>query len=310
MGKKDEKELLSREQVWDVLQFADGLWNGHPWLHGGGVYTPDILNQNLVNLNNDVETPTYKKVLQALGNAPEYEETLRSFSQYMEFFDVMYEKVANYKANILSFDLNPVCVNAKGSEFNSKDYKEDKARVNKFLFNFDYQHVFRDVVKNLLRSGVYYCWYRESAKKNGTQKYALQMLPQKYCKLTGYWESGLLFDVDLTFLLSGTVDIDLYSDAFGKYFSELFDPESARKYIPSNQLNKRDGSWAFWVQTSPDDGAWCFKADTSTFTTVPPLANLMRNTILDAEIQKLQYDKDFAGAYGILVGQMMMKKRF
>lgn len=308
MGKKDEKELLSREQVWDVLQFADGLWNGHPWLHGGGVYTPDILNQNLVNLNNDVETPTYKKVLQALGNAPEYEDTLRSFSQYMEFFDVMYEKVANYKANILSFDLNPVCVNAKGSEFNSNDYKEDKARVNKFLFNFDYQHAFRDVVKNLLRSGIYYCWYRETPKKNGTQKYALQMLPQKYCKLTGYWESGLLFDVDLTFLLSGTVDIDLYADAFGKYFNELFDPESARKYIPSNQLNKRDGSWAFWVQTSPDDGAWCFKADTSTFTTVPPLANLMRNTILDAEIQKLQYDKDFAGAYGILVGQMMMKK--
>jgi hypothetical protein len=34
----------------------------------------------------------------------------------------------------------------------------------------------------------------------------------------------------------------------------------------------------------------------------------MRNTVLDAEVQKLQYDKDFASAYGILVGQMMMKK--
>ena len=134
------------------------------------------------------------------------------------------------------------------------------------------------------------------------------MLPQKYCKLTGYFECGWLFDVDLSFLLSGTVDIDLYADAFGRYFGELFDPESTQKYIPSNQLNKRDGTWAFWVQTSPDDGAWCFKADTSTFATVPPLANLMRNTILDAEIQKLQYDKDFAGAYGLLVGQMMMKK--
>lgn len=309
MTKKNRgKPLISKNAVWDVMQFADALYKGYPWLYGGGVYTPDILNANLENLNNDIEVPTYDKMLKALSNAVGNEDTLRSFSEYMMYFDTLYEKIANYKANILSFDLNPVCINATGSDYKSKEYKEDKARVNKFLFNFDYQHIFRDVLKNVLRSGVYYCWYRETPKKNGVQKYALQMLPQKYCKITGYWENGLLFDVDLTFLLSGTVDIELYADAFGKYFDELFTPESSYKYIPSNQLDKRTGSWAFWVQTSPDDGAWCFKADTSTFATVPPLANLMRNTVLDAEIQKLQYDKDFASAYAILVGQMLMKK--
>ena len=309
MTKKNRgKPLISKNAVWDVMQFADALYKGYPWLYGGGVYTPDILNANLENLNNDIEVPTYDKMLKALSNAVGNEDTLRSFSEYMMYFDTLYEKIANYKANILSFDLNPVCINATGSDYKSKEYKEDKARMNKFLFNFDYQHIFRDVLKNVLRSGVYYCWYRESAKKNGVQKYALQMLPQKYCKITGYWENGLLFDVDLTFLLSGTVDIELYADAFGKYFDELFKPESSYRYVPSNQFDKRTGSWAFWVQTSPDDGAWCFKADTSTFATVPPLANLMRNTVLDAEIQKLQYDKDFASAYAILVGQMMMKK--
>lgn len=309
MGDKDEKkELLSREQVWSVLQFADALYKGTAWLYGGGVYTPEILNQNLANLDKDIQKPTYQKVLKALSNAPDNEEVLRSFSQYMEYFDTIYDKVLNYKADMLSFDLNIVCENASGSDYSSKEYKEDKARVNKFLFNFDYQHIFRDIVKQLLRNGVYYCWYRETPQKKGVQKYALQMLPQKYCKITGYWENGLLFDIDLTFLLSGMVDLGLYAPIFGEYFDELFDPTSYKKYIPSNQFNKRDGTWAFWVQTSPDKGAWCFKADTSTFSTVPPLAHLMRNTILDAEVQKLQYDKDFAGAYGILVGQMMMKK--
>lgn len=308
MDKNNKEKLLSRENVWDVLQFADSIYKGTPWLYGGGIYTPDILNANLENLNNDTQVPTYQKMIKALSNAVDNEDVLRSFSQYMEFFDTMYEKVANYKANMLSFDLNPVCENASGSDFGSTEFKEDKKRVNKFLFNFDYQHIFRDIVKNVLRSGVYYCWYRESAKKNGVQKYAVQMLPQQYCKITGYFESGLLFDIDLSFLLSGTVDLGLYAPIFGKYFDELFDPSSARKYVPSNRLGSRDGSWAFWVQTSPDEGAWCFKADTSTFATVPPLANLMRNTILDAEVQKLQYDKDFASAYGILVGEMMMKK--
>ena len=309
MGDKEKrKELLTREQAWSVLQFADALYKGNSWLYGGGVYTPDILNANLQNLNNDVEIPTYQKMIKALSNAVDNEDVLRSFSQYMSYFDTIYEKVLNYKADMLSFDLNPVCINAHGDDYDSKAYKEDKERVNKFLFNFDYQHIFRDVVKNLLRSGVYYCWYRETPKKNGSQKYGLQMLPQKYCKITGYWENGLLFDVDLTFLLSGMVDIGLYDEIFGEYFDDLFKNRTVNNYIPSNQFNNRNGTWSYWTQTSPEQGAWCFKSDTSTFATVPPLANLMRNTILDAEVQKLQYDKDFASAYGILVGQMMMKK--
>ena len=125
MGKKSEKELLSREQVWDVLQFSDALYKGYPFLYGGGVYTPDILNANLENLNNDIEIPTYQKMLKALSNAVDNEDVLRSYSQYMEYFDVIYEKVANYKANLLSFDLNPVCMNATGSNYSSKEYKED-----------------------------------------------------------------------------------------------------------------------------------------------------------------------------------------
>ena len=111
---KQGEPLISRENVWDVLQFADGLYKGYPWLYGGGVYTPEILNQNLENLNNDAQVPTYKKIIKALSNAVDNEDVLRSFSQYMEYFDTIYEKVANYKANILAFDLNPVCQNASG----------------------------------------------------------------------------------------------------------------------------------------------------------------------------------------------------
>ena len=121
--------LISREEAWSVLQFADALYKGYPWLYGGGGYTPDILNANLENLNNDAEIPTYKKVLKALSNAVDNEDTLRSFSQYMETFDVLYEKVANYKANLLSFDLKPVCQNATGKDFKSEAYKTDKAKV-------------------------------------------------------------------------------------------------------------------------------------------------------------------------------------
>ena len=176
--------------------------------------------------------------------------------------------------------------------------KEDKERVRKFLFNFDYKKYFPIVVKNLMMSGKYFCWFREGKKDSGgAQKYALQMLPQNRCKITGYSNLGALFDIDLSFLLSGTVDLGLYDDIFGKYYKEIFKEENLNKYIPSNSLNKRDGSWAYWVQTSPKDGAWCFLFDESNFAGVSPMAPFLKDTILGAEIQKLQYDKDIATAH-------------
>ena len=81
--------LISRDAVWDILQFSDALYNNRSWLYGGGVYTPEILNQNLENLNNDIEIPTHKKVVKALSNAVDNEDVLRSFSQYMEYFDTI-----------------------------------------------------------------------------------------------------------------------------------------------------------------------------------------------------------------------------
>ena len=308
---EDKEKLLTEEQVWDVVTFAQALNKDMKWLYGGGLYTPDTLNKSLLGLNNDAKVPTYAKVIKTLNNAVDNVDTINSFVQCMDKFDTIFNKVLNYKCNMLSFDLSYVCTNASGKDFKSKEYKEDEERIKKFLFNFDYKKYFTTVVKNLMTDGKYFCWFRESdsKKKNvGKQKYALQMLPQKRCKITGYSNLGALFDVDLSFLLSGTVDLGLYAPIFGKYYDDLFKDENIRKYIPSNPLNNRMGSWAYWKQTSPEDGAWCFLYDESNFAGISPMSPFLKDTILGAEIQKLQYDKDIATAHAILAGEIRMKK--
>lgn len=195
-------DLLTKEQVWDVLSFAEALYS-----QIGGVYTPDILNQNLLNLNNNVQVPTYTKIVKALQDMPNGADVLSSFSQYMEYFDSIYNKVATYKANMLAFDLQYACINATGVDYSDKEYIEDKARIHKFLNAFPYKNQFRNVVKNLLRSGIYYTWFRDNGvnfnKNKGNIKYTLQVMPQTYCKMTGYWNDSLpLFDFDMTYFLN------------------------------------------------------------------------------------------------------------
>jgi hypothetical protein len=130
----------------------------------------------------------------------------------MEVFDMLYNRTVEYYTNLLSFDLQITCKNVKNpkEDYGSSRYLEDKARVYKFLDNFDYKSEFRRVVKQVLRHETHYVSFRNNMNKNDP-KYTLQTLPQDRCLLTGYFETGLLFDFDMMYFI-GTpgVDIDCY----------------------------------------------------------------------------------------------------
>lgn len=295
--------MLTESQVWDVIEFARGLSQ-----RISGAYTPDTTNANLKRLGGTGHLPAYDKLIRVLSEDGN-EDVINSFCRAMETFDTLFSKTLNYFCSLPSYDLSYVCINAKGEEFKSKKYLKDEQRVRQFLFSFDYKKYFSNVFRNLLLNGKYFCWFRESeSEKAGVPKYALQMLPQDYCKITGSSQLGALFDIDLSFLLSGEVDVDTYAPIFGKYYDELCEGIGQRSYIPSNPLNNRVGSYAFWKQTSQLDGAWCFLYDDSNFKGLSPMAPFLKDTILGAELQKLQRDKSFNEAYNILFGEIGMMK--
>lgn len=98
------------------------------------------------------------------------------------------------------------------------------------------------------------------------------------------------------------VNIDCYSPVFKKYLREVWDGKDFKDYIPSNGLSNRDGTFTLYHQTSPNDGFWAFKFDTSNFASVPFMAPYLKNVFNNTEIAKLQKNKDIASAFGILYG--------
>ena len=93
--------------------------------------------------------------------------------------------------NALSFDLQPVCINAlTQSDYESSEYQEDKRRVYDFLNKFDYKAEFSKVVAQIVTHETYFTWFRKTKWGNKGMKFALQILPQDRCLLTGYWEKG------------------------------------------------------------------------------------------------------------------------
>ena len=312
----DEKELLTEDQVDVVLQFANGLNQ----FFKTGVWNTYNQNENLLHLNNSPVKATYDDVLDALTKSLTDAEKIQSYSEFMSVFDTIYSKTMNYYKNILSFDLSYSCINAKPEDYNTKEYQDDVRRLNKFLSKFDYQREFKNkVIPSLIDTGVFYGWFRDSSgtikdealdidddddvtvKRN--DKYSLQIMPQKYCKLTGYWQNGLLYDFDMTYFLNPTVDLQLYDPSFIKKAKTVFSQPNAY-YDPHAQFDTRSGKYALWTQTSPKDGAVVFKFNEGNFNVIPPFANLMKPTINNTAIHKLQMDKDIASAWAILYGNI------
>lgn len=292
----EEKVMLSQKDVFDILEFANYISDRR---YGLGVFTPQIVNDALKQLNINTLEPDETKLTQALGNPNANEDNLVAYSEFYNINSMLYKRMNDYLANMLSFDLKITCTNAKGKEYNSKEYKEDLNRVYKFLDALNYKREFKKLVKNMLRQETVFTTFRSDSTD-----YAIQQLPSTRCKITGYTPYTMLFDFDMYYFLKPGIDINAYAPVFKTYYREIWGDSKIEDYIPSNPLNARNGEFAMWHQTSPLDGFWCWKFNPEIFTKIPYLAPMMKDIQNSGLVRKLQMNKNFAEARALVVGEV------
>ena len=306
-------EFLTEEQANWLKEVTVAFSN--ELLNVSNIYTPSLLNQNLINLNNNPKTPTYDALVKALQTAKTSAKDLQGYQEWMELAEITFKRLIEYYSNILSFDLCYTCINVKDKkEYGTPKYKKDKQKVEDFLTGFNYKKEFLKAVRQMMRSETAFYWLRNNGDLDNPS-YTLQLMPQEYCLITGAWEMGYLYDFNMNYFLQPGIDINGYDVVFKEFMRNMYGDNTIKDYKPSNQFDRRKGTFAYWTQTSPiymhnglPSGAWLFKLDDSTFNDVPLLSSLMRDAIMNIPTRKLQYDKDALGAYAYLIGEIKMLK--
>jgi hypothetical protein len=292
-----EKQELSEAECWDVIEFAKNM---SPMYNN--IFTPDMVNQRMQDVNMNPMAATQDAIEKALLNPKNSEQELIGFSQFFELNDMIYKRMLYYLGNMLSFDLTYTCINATPKDYKSVKYKKDIEEVHKFLDKFNHKQEFKKVLRNLVRQEVYFSVFRDDG-----DKYLLQELPQKHCKLTGRWDYGFLFDFDMYWFVQPSVNIDMYP----KYFKQLYLNWMEQKnngYDPASSLDKRDGSFVYWTQTSPEKGVWAWKFNPDVVSKVPFLSPLYSDIVLKPLIRKLQTNIYFLQAQKVMVGLIPLIK--
>ena len=294
------EQKLSKSDIQDIIDFSQGI------LAVEGFYSPMLSNELLKNLNNNPRLPSAKTVKEALSNYKNSGEDLQGYVEFANAFDMLFKRTLYSYANALSFDLQITCKNAyTKADYTSDAYAKDKRTVDNFLTNFDYKKEFYNVLLNVLKRDSYFTWFRKTKAGNrGKMKYALQIMPQDYCMLTGCFEKGFLWSFNVLYFMQPGVDIDTYDASLKRTYARAM--ESMTTYVPSAQLDRRTGSYALWADVSPLDGAWCWRFNTDNFVNSPFLAPFVANILRNNEIEELQYNKDMLSASAILAGAIRL----
>ena len=299
---EETKEQLSEQEVnqvlnaFNFLEFSNAYRESY--YNNGTYFTPDVVNQQMQNINMNPAQSTIEQLEQALANPKDSEDILRNYATYLENTNMYYKRLVRYFPDMAAFHMNYDCINIeKDSDFNSKAYKEDLKVLDEFTSRFDYKEEFQKAMRQLMRQGVYYCILRETE-----DKYTLQELPPKFCKITGRHPYGLLFDFNMNWFIGNYgIDINMYPKIFKKMYRDVFNHPDG-KYKPSATMDKRYGNFVYWHQCSPLDGFWCFKNSPELATIVPYYGPLFQDFSFLPIARKLQQDKYFIEASKLLVG--------
>jgi hypothetical protein len=293
--KNNGEILISSEEVYNVLEFANALYRGvYP-----GVFNPQLVNSRLKDITLSPQKATLDKINEALDDPKNSEQELIGYSQWLELNSLLYKRLLLYFAGLMSFDWTYVCSNIKDiKEYESPAYKKDLQVVQDFFDKLDVKDAFKIAMREMMRNEAFFGILRDDGKK-----YVIQELPQDRCEIVGRFDFGLLFDFDLMLFLQPGTSIEFYPPIFRKMYDEAFE-DGRIKYNPTASLNSRTGSYVYWTQTSPVDGFVCFKLFPEIGARIPMLSPFMPDAVIQPLIRVLQMDSYIADASKIIAGQV------
>ena len=317
----------SEQAVWNVLDFMAGVYGDLKGLNNIP-YDARMENSNLVDLNNNPKIPTTETLRKAIVNYKDNAELLQDFSEFMKAWDTLYAKIIDVKLSMLNFDISWYVdryMIKDPKELSKPEFQEDYRRVCKFMSKFKAKQEFRKVAENTLITDTYFCWLRDSygafndddlvldeeQKIKKSQNFALQMMPQNECKITGssVYPNTFLWDFNVDYFENAWVNVDNYDPSLKQAYESILGNKQIRSFVNNNSdLNRVSKSYDGYVRTKVGQGAWCFKYDTSNFNAVPPYSKLMRETFSNDEITRLQRSKDVLSANALILGEMKTKK--
>lgn len=257
----------------ELSYFAEYVKAFNSQSYGSGMFmmSPQMLNSSIKDLNMISSNFSTEQITKMVMQPHNYEQELRKLSLFYFNSISLYQQTIKLWSNMLVFDWEPTPYTQDGKpitlqDMSSSAYKKDYAELSKFFNNFKVKQEFSKVLWNMCMYDTYYTSFREFE-----DHLYLQELPSTHCIIDAESYLGYLFSFDLSYFTNSGVDINSYSPAIRKMYSDSLN-RTKMNYNPN--LPNRNGKWVQWSTMTPDD-SWVFKFNSTFAGSVPPLLSAL-----------------------------------
>lgn len=233
-------------------------------LNDNGFYNPNMGQDFTQSINISPLVPSQTQLTEWLKNPSKHQKSLRDVSQFLEGAIMQYKRSIKHFSSMLTYryDLRP-CDRIPKDGDGKKKYLTSMDTCNNILRKLNMRFQMEKVVTNIMQNGVGF-YYVKDTKHFKT----LYPLPRDYCFITGYWDNGYTFGIDLSFF-DKFVGLSQVMPELN-YAYEIF--------IKMRELGVRGDRLAMYqYYPMPVESSWVFMFDPIHADASPPLKGVFKD---------------------------------
>lgn len=303
---KKINESISEEDLnkalnfaYNFMDFSKGYQDSTGILSNTRFFTPDMVNAQLQNINNNYTFKSADDIEKILQNTKGSEQILRDLAIGFEIENIYYKRLMQFNSDLLAYNLTWDCVNLEDDSFNKNAFQKDLNILKDFIYRFNFKDNFSMCHRQMLRQGAIAVSVRDDY-----ENIILQELPLNFTKIIGRDSYGLLFAFNFMWFIGnyGT-DINMYKNVFKSMYMKIYDNIS-NTYKPTTN----NSTYVYWENCKRSDGFWYFKSTPEITTLIPYYSSMFPSLSLQPTIRKLQYNKDVIASTKVILGNIAMLK--
>ncbi len=265
-------------------------------LNESGFYNPVQGQDYIQSLNISPLIPTQAQLTEWLKNPSRNQKALRDVSQFLDGAIMQYKRSIKHFSSILTYryDLRPLSRVPKDAD-DKKEYLSSMNTCNNLLKKLNIKYQMEKMVWDVMQSGVSFYYIKDTNNFR-----TLYPLPKDYCYITGFWDYGYTFALDLSFFDRAV--------GLGEVIPEFY--EAYKFFIQMRELGVAgDRLKRFQYYPVPVENSYVFTFDPLHADTSPPLKGVFKDafeilsykdllkqkTVLDTVtllFQQIPYDTD------------------
>ena len=225
-------------------------------------YSPQSSNSQLQQISGSQKAPTQEELEKWLKDPYSNVKNLTKASNYLENVIMQYKRALDHfkKISTFRYDLR---LQSKFDTSEKETLLNSRQRVLDFLRDFNLKYHATLAMDKIMREGVVFYYFNKTGDFN-----SLMELPSDYCYITGTWDRGFTFAIDLTFFDNMASMKDMMPEMYAYYevFTKMRELSNNKKEVNKMQY-----------YAVPIEQGFVFTFDLGDETPIPPLTGVFRD---------------------------------